>query len=134
MLPYTPEQLMECVEETDFLTVLTGMGVTPSVRIPVWNSFLEESIDCLPLERRAWNCLMQNKIYTIGDVVDVINSHAFAGIRNCGEITAKQIIACFLEVAYERLDKNEKLRFWKYFLEHSKPQSSHWHIKHIKKK
>ena len=135
MLQYTPEQLMQCVEETDFITVLTGMGVVPTVRIPVWNAFLEESIDCLPLERRAWNCLMQNKIYTIGDVVTLINSHAFAGIRNCGEKTAKHIITCFLEVAYERLDPKEKLKFWKDFSEHSKPgKSTPWYIQHTKKR
>jgi hypothetical protein len=136
MLPYTPEQMMECVEETDFITVLTGMGVVPSIRIPVWNSFLNESIDSLPLERRAWNCLMQNRIYTLGDVANLIKCHAFADIRNCGEKTAKQIIECFLVTAYERLEKDEKLRFWKHFLENSKPKSerSHWYISHIKKK
>ena len=116
MIQYTAEQLKEAADENGFVAVLSGMGVTPHVRIPMSNDFLDQPLDYLDLSTRAWNGLMRYGITTLRKLVECLSTPgALGNIRNFGKKTAAEVKCKLTEAAYLLLTDREKLEFWEYF-------------------
>lgn len=57
------------------------------MRFKIPGRFSETSIDELELDQRAVNALKRNKVFKVGEALDV----DFTELRNCGVVTARRI-------------------------------------------
>lgn len=117
---YTADQLKEAATETTVTAVLSGLGVVPSVRIPMSNDFLDMPLEILDLSTRAWNALMRPGIATIRSLVSRLRDQdGLSTIRNLGKHSAAEIKSKLVEAAYLRLNDRERTEFWQYFIDNS---------------
>ena len=120
MIQYTAEELYMAAEENGFMNVLTGMGVTPHVRLPIDKAFLEQPLEVLDLSLRAWNGLMRAGITDIQHLVDRLSwPNGLSNIRNFGKKSIAEVKSKLTELAYEQLTEPERISFWQYFIDNS---------------
>lgn len=77
--------------------------------------FKEKSIDELFLKTRASNVLKRKGVFTVGKVLD--NFDNLEHFRNCGVDTAKEIKNALLQLWYESVDSNTRIKFWEEFID-----------------
>lgn len=111
-------ELKKSADEKGFFEVFKSLGNDIRVRIPVSNSFCEQSIDELDLSVRSRNCLMRVGATTVDKVINLIMSGSgLLNIRNLGKKSISEIKIAVFASAYGSLEKEEKLAFWHSFLE-----------------
>ena len=104
----TGEELYKLSKEIGFTTVLCGAGVTPAVRLPMSNDFLDEDIDILELSVRSWNALMRPGLTTVRALVNRLQEpRQLTDIRNLGRKSVAEIKMKLTEHAYSRLTEWE---------------------------
>ena len=122
MLNYTPDQMLEAVDEAGFVSVLTGMGAIPAVKLPMSKNFLDQDISVIDLSQRAWAGCMRNGISTIGQLVKKLREkNAFQDTKNMGKKSIAEVKLKLTMLAYNELTQEERLEFWRYFLANSVP-------------
>lgn len=122
MLNYTPDQMLEAVDEAGFVSVLTGMGAVPAVKLPMSKNFLDQDISVIDLSQRAWTGCMRNGINTIGQLVKKLREkNAFQDTKNMGKKSIAEVKLKLTMLAYNELTQEERLEFWRYFLANSVP-------------
>ncbi len=113
----TAQILFEVSCDLGLLDTIRVFGNSIKVKIPLSNSFLEQSIDDLTLSVRARNGLMRNGSSTVGAVYEkIMSGEGLETIRNLGKKSVGEIKVAILTYAYEDLNDREKLRFWKDFV------------------
>lgn len=122
-MDYTPEQMVEAASKKGFLSALTKIGTIPTVRLAMPTDFLEEPIDSIDLSLRAYNALRRNGITTIRDLIEAIRSQNLKNMKNLGKKSAGEIKLSLTMSIYNSLSKDEKIQFWKYYLEKSDEHS-----------
>ena len=86
------------------------------VRIAFSRSVCAMSIDELPLSVRSMNALKRSHIFTVEQVIDAIAGNELARIRNLGKKSMCEIKTTILDLGFQDLTENEKLRFFENLL------------------
>ena len=106
-------ELLRSANENGLITTLYGVfGKCVKVSIPFSQKACDTSIDELDFSVRANNSMKRVGVFTIGEVIDLIESDGLLRIRNLGKKTQNEIKMRILVFGYERLTENERKRFF----------------------
>ncbi len=81
------------------------------VHIPFRNDDFKVSINSLGFNTRAMNCFKREKLSTALDVVEFINKNGWNKIRSFGEGSALDTYQKLIDLAWDKLDENERAKF-----------------------
>lgn len=117
-----PKILCEAAEEYSVSAVLSLFGNNLRVRIPMDAEFQAVSVEELDLSARAKNGMMRSQAVNVGKVADLImdekdGKKAIEDIKNLGKKSIAEIKTTLLEEGYARLTDDERIAFWKAFIE-----------------
>lgn len=113
----TAYALYDSAEQLGLLFVLEPFGNNIRVKIPLTNSFCNQSIESLELSVRARNGLMRAGAYTIDKLIELIMSEeGLNKVRNLGRKSINEIKTLLLVKGYAELNDRERLTFWHDFL------------------
>lgn len=106
--------LIEASNEIGLIpTLYVTFGKTVTVKIPFTKKACETAIDEIDFSPRANHALKRASIFSIGQVIDIINEKdGLKCIRNLGTKTENEIKTKILAYAYEHLNQNEKKLFF----------------------
>ena len=91
-------------------------GADFKVRIAFTRAVCDMSIDELPLSVRSMNALKRQHIFTVEQVIDAIANNELIRIRNLGKKSMCEIKTTILDLGFQDLTENEKLRFFETLL------------------
>ena len=77
--------------------------------------FEQYSISEMDLSTRSENALRRNKIHSMGDLIN--NMDSLSKMRNCGRKSEVEIRNKFLETWYENISQEQSSEFWEKFVE-----------------
>ena len=106
--------LIQSSEEIGLVPTLNAVfGKTVKVKIPFTKRACEAPIDDIEFSPRANNSMKRGSVFTIGEIIDIINGEdGLKRIRNLGIKTENEIKTRLLVYAYDRLTDNEKKIFF----------------------
>ena len=82
------------------------------------------SIDEMPLMTRSSNSLKRAGAHDFGRVNDIMELEAgLKAVRNLGVVSEQDILHCFFNACYERLDDTEKALYWQQMLDRSEKRT-----------
>ena len=101
-------------EQTDGFvkTLHRYFGSDFKVRIAFSRSVCDMNIDDLQLSVRSMNALKRQHIFTVEQVIDAIANHELIRIRNLGKKSLNEIKTTILDLGFQQLSANERLRFF----------------------
>ncbi len=106
-------ELLNFAEANGVVATLYGVfGKSVNVRVPFSKKACETNIDEIDFSVRANNSMKRAGIFTIGDAIDLIADEGLLRIRNLGKKTQNEIKTRIMEFGYERLNTNEKKKFF----------------------
>lgn len=82
------------------------------VSIAYSKSVCAMSIDDLDLSVRSSNALKRQHIFTVEEVIDAIANNELIRIRNLGKKSMNEIKTTILDLGFQHLNENEKIRFF----------------------
>lgn len=107
------EELYKSSCENGLIYTLYGVfGKSVQVSIPFGKKGCDTSIDELDFSVRAMNALKRAGLFTIGDIIDCIESGKLSQIRNLGRKTVSEIQTTVLVFGYDKLTAYEKRQFF----------------------
>ena len=110
--------LVESAEKIGLVSTLAAFGNGIKVNIPLSQKLCDRSIDDMDLSVRASNGLKRSGAMTIRELTDTIMSEkGLETVRNLGKKSISEIKTKLLYLAYIDLNDNEKIAFWKKFIE-----------------
>ncbi len=98
-------------------TIYAVFGNSIMAHIPFSKSVCNTDIDELEFSPRANNSLKRGGIFTVREVIDLLESGELIKVRNLGKKTYNEIKVRILTFGYDRLTRDEKRRFWYDMLE-----------------
>ena len=106
-------ELLNSADKNGLITTLYGVfGKSVKVSVPFSMKACEMSVDDIDFSPRANNSLKRAGIFTIGQVIDLIADDGLLRIRNLGKKTQNEIKVRIMMFGYNRLNENEKKRFF----------------------
>jgi DNA-directed RNA polymerase alpha subunit len=110
--------LVKAANENGVITTIYAVfGKSIMAHIPFSKSACNTDIDELEFSPRASNSLKRGGIFTVREVIDLLESGELIKVRNLGKKTHNEIKTRILAFGYDRLTKDEKRRFWYDMLE-----------------
>ena len=111
--------LIQATEQIGIIpTLYSVFGKTVAVKVPFTKKACETEIDEIDFSPRANHALKRASIFSIGQVIDVINGEdGLKRIRNLGTKTENEIKTKVLAFAYGHLNDKEKRIFFYDILE-----------------
>lgn len=94
------------------VTLYATFGKSVFVRVPFSKKACETCIEDIDFSPRAHNSLKRAGVCTIGETIDLIESDGLIRIRNLGKKTQNEIKTLIMVYGYQRLNENEKRRFF----------------------
>lgn len=106
-------ELMELANEQGLIvTLYRKFGKNISVSVPYSQKACDTNIDELDFSVRANNSMKRAGVFTVGEVIDLIENGGLLKIRNLGKKTQNEIKTRILAFGYLGLTKAEKKQFF----------------------
>lgn len=92
-------------------------GANIKLEIGFSESICNCSIDELFFSVRSQNALKRASVFTVGDLIDLLNQERIRSIRNLGRKSVSEIKTRILQLGFDRLSDLGKVRFFKDLME-----------------
>ena len=97
-----------------FLETLNAVfGRNFRVRLPFSRAVLDTSIDDVGFTNRIKNAFHRSSVFTVGDVLALIEESDVSGIKNLGKKSDREIKTCLLLLSWDGLSPDERAEFCK---------------------
>ena len=83
------------------------------------------SIDELCFSVRSQNALKRASVFTVGEVIAVLNRNQIEKIRNLGRKSISEIKTRILQFGFDRLSDEEKIRFFRSLIQLNPEKTAH---------
>ena len=93
-------------------TLYAVFGKNVKVSVPFSEKACKDSIEEIQFSARAYNSMRRAGIFTIGDVIDLLQDESLLKVRNLGQKSYCEIQTKILVYGYDRLNEREKLAFF----------------------
>lgn len=94
-------------------TLYAVFGKNVKVSVPFGEKACRESIEEIRFSARASNSMKRAGIFTIGDIIDLLQDESLLKVKNLGQKSYCEIQTKILVYGYERLNEREKLAFFR---------------------
>ena len=94
-------------------TLYAVFGKNVKVSVPFSEKACKDSIEEIQFSARAYNSMRRAGIFTIGDVIDLLQDESLLNVRNLGKKSYCEIQTKILVYGYDRLNEREKLAFFR---------------------
>ena len=112
------EELLQATEQHGLIVTLHAVfGKNIKIRVPFSKKSCDMSIDDICFSPRANNSLKRSGIFTVGEIINLIEDDELIRIRNLGKKTQNEIKTRILAFGYDNLNLTEKKRFFYDLLE-----------------
>lgn len=91
--------------------VLKEIYKTRKVSIPYTEGSLNVPIAKLGFSNRVYYALMRMRFHVLEDVIDYMAENGWNSIKNLGRTSAEEIYEKFLDVAWDKLDIEQRAEF-----------------------
>lgn len=107
-------ELYTSISDNGFVeTLAVVFGKNISVKIPFYAKSCKTELKDINFSVRASNALNRCKIFTIGELITLIQTEDLSSIKNLGKKSINEIRTKLLAFGYERLSEKDKLEFLK---------------------
>lgn len=108
----TKQEIEKMLNECGFINAVEEIfGEKASVRLPFSISMTNKKVEKLDLTVRSHNALKMAGVFTINDLIDVINNKKINKIRNLGRKSIFEIYSKILQLGYDGLSEKEREKF-----------------------
>lgn len=100
-----------------------GSNVTVSISCPPeeWGTGIDE----LCFSVRSQNALKRASVFTVGEVIGVLNRNQIEKIRNLGRKSVSEIKTRILQFGFDRLSDDGKIRFFQSLIQLNPEKTAH---------
>lgn len=109
---FTKQEIENMVNECGVINAVEEIfGEKAFVRLPFSISMANKKIEEMDLTVRSYNALKRSGVFTINDLIDVINDKKINKIHNLGRKSIIEIYSKLLQFGYDGLSEEERKKF-----------------------